>query len=127
VTRVDHQHDLSTAARLRAATWRRRIRLGLAGAIGVTVLAACGSSAPARPTTPSAVSSAASVGGGTSSAMSSPPASSTAATSRPAAAAAVVTIDKFAYSTRFTAPMKPGSYPFHCAYHSNMHGVLVVR
>jgi plastocyanin len=30
-------------------------------------------------------------------------------------------------STTFTAPMKPGSYPFHCTYHSNMHGVLVVR
>jgi plastocyanin len=29
-------------------------------------------------------------------------------------------------STSFTAPMKPGSYPFHCTYHSNMHGVLVV-
>jgi plastocyanin len=27
----------------------------------------------------------------------------------------------------FTAPMEPGSYPFHCTYHSNMHGVLVVR
>jgi plastocyanin len=30
-------------------------------------------------------------------------------------------------STTFTAPMKPGSYPFHCTYHSNMHGVLVVK
>jgi plastocyanin len=30
-------------------------------------------------------------------------------------------------STTFTAPMKPGSYPFHCTYHSNMHGTLVVR
>jgi len=27
----------------------------------------------------------------------------------------------------FTAPMEPGSYPFHCSYHSNMHGVLVVQ
>jgi plastocyanin len=27
----------------------------------------------------------------------------------------------------FTAPMEPGSYPFHCTYHSNMHGVLVVQ
>ena len=27
----------------------------------------------------------------------------------------------------FTAPSKPGSYPFHCEYHANMHGVLVVR
>lgn len=27
----------------------------------------------------------------------------------------------------FTAPVKPGSYPFHCELHANMHGVLVVR
>jgi plastocyanin len=26
----------------------------------------------------------------------------------------------------FTAPAMPGSVPFHCTYHSNMHGVLVV-
>lgn len=26
----------------------------------------------------------------------------------------------------FTAPTKPGRYPFHCTYHSTMHGVLVV-
>ncbi|MGH8888175.1 MAG: cupredoxin domain-containing protein [Acidothermaceae bacterium] len=30
-------------------------------------------------------------------------------------------------STTFTAPAKPGSYPFHCKYHGNMHGVLVVK
>ncbi|MGX7678969.1 cupredoxin domain-containing protein [Jatrophihabitans sp. DSM 45814] len=27
----------------------------------------------------------------------------------------------------FKAPMTPGSYPFHCTYHANMHGVLVVK
>lgn len=27
----------------------------------------------------------------------------------------------------FTAPRKPGSYPFHCAYHADMHGKLVVK
>lgn len=27
----------------------------------------------------------------------------------------------------FTAPTKPGSYPFGCTYHSNMHGTLVVQ
>jgi plastocyanin len=27
----------------------------------------------------------------------------------------------------FAAPKTPGSYPFHCTYHSNMHGVLVVK
>lgn len=26
----------------------------------------------------------------------------------------------------FSAPTKPGRYPFHCNYHGNMHGVLVV-
>jgi plastocyanin len=26
----------------------------------------------------------------------------------------------------FTAPSMPGRYPFHCAYHSNMHGTLIV-
>ena len=29
--------------------------------------------------------------------------------------------------TTFTAPSKPGSYPFHCDFHANMHGVLVVK
>jgi plastocyanin len=27
----------------------------------------------------------------------------------------------------FTAPTKPGRYPYHCSFHSNMHGTLVVR
>lgn len=27
----------------------------------------------------------------------------------------------------FTAPTKPGSYPYHCTYHAEMHGVLIVR
>jgi plastocyanin len=27
----------------------------------------------------------------------------------------------------FTAPTTPGTYAFHCTYHGNMHGVLVVR
>lgn len=27
----------------------------------------------------------------------------------------------------FTAPSKPGTYKFHCTYHSNMHGELVVE
>jgi plastocyanin len=30
-------------------------------------------------------------------------------------------------TTQFTAPTTPGSYPYHCAYHSNMHGTLVVK
>jgi plastocyanin len=27
----------------------------------------------------------------------------------------------------FTAPATPGNYAFHCTFHSNMHGVLVVK
>ncbi|WP_250545569.1 cupredoxin domain-containing protein [Paenarthrobacter sp. DKR-5] len=27
----------------------------------------------------------------------------------------------------FTAPSKPGSYPYHCTFHPDMHGVLVVK
>jgi plastocyanin len=27
----------------------------------------------------------------------------------------------------FTAPTQPGSYPFHCAYHPQMHGMLIVQ
>jgi plastocyanin len=30
-------------------------------------------------------------------------------------------------STTFTAPTKPGSYPYHCTFHATMHGVLVVK
>ncbi|TWP38004.1 cupredoxin domain-containing protein [Leekyejoonella antrihumi] len=29
-------------------------------------------------------------------------------------------------SATITAPTKPGKYPFHCKYHANMHGTLVV-
>jgi plastocyanin len=29
--------------------------------------------------------------------------------------------------TTFTAPATPGTYPFHCKYHANMHGVLTVQ
>jgi plastocyanin len=37
-----------------------------------------------------------------------------------------VTIKPGATAT-FTAPAKAGSYPFHCTFHSNMHGTLVVK
>jgi plastocyanin len=37
-----------------------------------------------------------------------------------------IKIDPGASST-FTAPMKPGTYAFHCTYHGNMHGMLVVK
>jgi plastocyanin len=30
-------------------------------------------------------------------------------------------------TAKVTAPTKPGSYPHHCTFHSNMHGTLVVK
>jgi plastocyanin len=30
-------------------------------------------------------------------------------------------------SVTFTAPSKPGNYPYHCTFHSNMHGTLSVN
>jgi plastocyanin len=30
-------------------------------------------------------------------------------------------------TSSFTAPTKPGSYPFHCSIHPEMHGTLVVK
>jgi plastocyanin len=30
-------------------------------------------------------------------------------------------------ASTFTAPTKPGSYPFHCTIHPSMHGTLVVK
>jgi plastocyanin len=30
-------------------------------------------------------------------------------------------------NSSFTAPTKPGSYPFHCNIHPEMHGILVVK
>lgn len=27
----------------------------------------------------------------------------------------------------FTAPSSPGTYPYHCTYHPNMHGILTVK
>jgi len=30
-------------------------------------------------------------------------------------------------TSTFTAPTKPGSYPFHCTFHPEMHGTLVVK
>lgn len=37
-----------------------------------------------------------------------------------------VTVPASATAT-FTAPDKAGSYPFHCDYHAEMHGTLIVR
>jgi plastocyanin len=36
-------------------------------------------------------------------------------------------VDGGGRTAEFTAPTTPGSYPYHCAYHSNMHGTLVVK
>jgi plastocyanin len=37
------------------------------------------------------------------------------------------TVVKAGTSVTFTAPAKPGTYPYHCAYHANMHGTLTVK
>lgn len=37
------------------------------------------------------------------------------------------TVVKAGTSTTFTAPAKAGTYPYHCTYHSNMHGTLTVK
>ncbi len=36
-----------------------------------------------------------------------------------------VTVDP-GHTATFTAPDKPGTYPFHCNFHSTMHGALKV-
>ncbi len=168
MNRSDQQHRTSTAAREIEQRWSRRIGVGVAAALSLAALAACGSSSSTPPqssATPvsSDMSSMAPASAGTSSAGT----SSAAGASQPAAQPAVITISKFAYTvpesvspgamitvmnkdeeahtvtadsgdafddkatagatTQFTAPSKPGSYPFHCTYHSNMHGVLVVK
>ncbi len=38
-----------------------------------------------------------------------------------------VDVDASGGTAHFTAPSKPGSYPYYCKYHGNMHGTLVVK
>jgi plastocyanin len=38
-----------------------------------------------------------------------------------------VAVDGGGGTAQFTAPATPGSYTYHCAYHSNMHGTLIVK
>lgn len=38
-----------------------------------------------------------------------------------------VTVQSGGGTATFTAPSKPGQYKFHCTFHANMHGVLVVK
>lgn len=38
-----------------------------------------------------------------------------------------VTVEPNGGTAMFDAPRKPGSYPYHCSYHSSMHGALVVK
>lgn len=38
-----------------------------------------------------------------------------------------VTVQANGGTATFKAPTKPGSYPYHCNFHSNMHGTLVVK
>ena len=166
---TDFQSETTRPPTLAGASWRVRIGVALASAIGVAALAGCGSSDSPGAAVPSSVSSPAGTGMGSAAAPSATVPSSPAASmsSQPAAQAAVITIEKFDYSvpasvnpgamitvenkdgekhtvtadsadafdvevdgdgsTSFTAPTAPGSYPFHCNFHSNMTGVLVVK
>jgi plastocyanin len=38
-----------------------------------------------------------------------------------------VNVDGGGGNAMLIAPNKPGSYPYHCKYHSNMHGTMVVK
>lgn len=39
-----------------------------------------------------------------------------------------VTVNASGGTATFTAPpSKPGTYPYHCTFHSDMHGTLVVK
>jgi plastocyanin len=156
VTEIDHQHDLNTAAQPTGATWRRRICLGIAGVLAVATLAACGTSSSSKATEPTTASSRAG-SATSSAAGSSQPAAQPAvitidkfayqlpASVSPGATVMVQNKDRENHtvtadsadafdvkvdadaSVSFTAPTKPGSYPLHCIYHSNMHGTLVVK
>jgi plastocyanin len=137
-----------------AGTARRRLLLAPAVcALVVAVASACGSSGDTASagTTSSAGSSSTSSG-----ASSSMPATATEimiedfeyttpASVSPGATVSVMNMDAEAHTVTadsgdafdvkatpgstvtFTAPTTPGSYEFHCTYHSNMHGVLVVK
>jgi plastocyanin len=124
------------------------VRSGLIGLCAVTVVA-CSS--------PGTTSASSSSGSSSSSSSSSSDAGSTASTitiknftfTTPdsVAAGATVTVDNqdgtlhtvtsdegdafddsaSAGTSSFTAPTKPGSYPFHCSVHPEMHGTLVVK
>lgn len=169
MTSADSRFETARPSTRAGASWRVRIGVALASAIGVAALAGCGSSDSPEATVPSSVSSPAGTGAGSAAVPSSPATSSSAASmsSQPTAQAAIITIDKFDYSvpvsvspgamitvenkdgekhtvtadsagafdvevdgdgsTSFKAPTAPGSYPFHCIFHSNMTGVLVVK
>lgn len=179
MTTTDSRSETASPSTRAGASWRMRIGVLLASAIGVTVLAGCGSSDSPEAGVPSSVSSPAGTGAGSAPVTSGPttsgpatsgPATSPSATSmssQPATQAAAITIDKFDYSVpvsvspgamitvenkdgekhtvtadsadafdvavdgdgsaSFKAPTTPGSYPFHCNFHSNMTGVLVVK
>ena len=129
----------------------RTTLIGLTCAATVGVLGGCGSSAGAATSASGSAmdsSSMAAMGGASSSAVVihiSKFAYQTPASVSPGATVTVMNMDGEAHtvtadsgsafdtkidpgkSSTFTAPMKPGSYAFHCTYHGNMHGTLVVK
>ena len=116
-------------------------------ALVLAALAACGSSGSSGGTA-SSTSSAAAAGSGSSSATAAVVtiqdfAFTTPASVSPGARVTVHNMDGTAHTvtadsgsafddqaapgnSSFTAPTQPGSYPFHCTIHPEMHGVLVV-
>jgi plastocyanin len=126
---------------------RRRTVLATLCAVALAALASCGSSGSSTAATSSS-SSASSAGSGSDSASAAVItikdfAFTTPTSVSPGATITVRNMDSTAHTvtadsgdafddaaavgeSTFTAPTKPGSYPFHCNIHPEMHGVLVV-
>ena len=137
------------------STWRTVALVATLGAVALAALAGCGSSGSQSPVAApiaSSTSSAMSKAGAGSDSMPSTAmihigsfAYATPTSVGPGAKVGVMNMDSEAHTVTadsggafdvkapagltvtFTAPTKPGSYPFHCTYHSNMHGVLIVK
>ena len=149
-------HAASQRGRLASARLRQRPRsarltrmgvLSCALAIAVALVAGCGSSGSSSGAAPSASAPAAgSSGQASSGSMMSIKdfAFTTPASVSPGAKVRVNNMDGLAHTvtaddghsfdspapagnSTFTAPTTPGSYPFHCSIHPEMHGVLVVK
>lgn len=126
-------------------TRARRALLRAACALVLAALAACGSSGSSGGTASSSTSAAAAGSGSAAAALVTIQdfAFTTPSSVSPGARVTVHNMDGTAHTvtadsgsafddqaapgnSSFTAPTQPGSYPFHCTIHPEMHGVLVV-